>query len=71
MTGERCDAFHYEHDCQVPGACQQALAVMCASMDARADEERLERERAGAIDLVWPDDPRWTAPVRLVEKVAA
>lgn len=71
MIGERCDARHVEHDCREIGACQRALAIMCARIDARADAERRERERAGAIDLVWPDDPRWTGPTSDVRKAAA
>lgn len=42
---KRCDAWHDGHDCSTPGACQRALLAMCARIDARTHDERLERER--------------------------
>ena len=54
-----CDAHHDGHDCRQPGACSRALVAMCERIDARSQAERMERERAGTVQVVWPDDPSY------------
>lgn len=57
-TNVRCDAYHDGHDCNQPGACRLAMLAMLARIDARP---RMERQRAGSVRLIWPDNPRWHA----------